>query len=84
MDVVGEVKQILGAVLNLNGGGASLDLGTRLLGNIPELDSMAVVSVVTAIEERLGVVFDDEEITAEVFETVGTLCGLVERKLEEG
>ncbi len=84
MDVAGEVKQILGAVLNLNGGGASLDLDTRLLGNIPELDSMAVVNVVTAIEERLGVVFDDEEITAEVFETVGTLCELVERKLAEG
>ncbi len=84
MDVAGEVKQILGAVLNLNGGGASLGLDTRLLGNIPELDSMAVVNVVTAIEERLGVVFDDEEITAEVFETVGTLCELVERKLAEG
>jgi acyl carrier protein len=54
---------------------------TPLLGAIPEFDSMAVVAVVTALEERLGIAFDDEEITAEAFETVGSLCALVERKM---
>jgi acyl carrier protein len=55
---------------------------TRLLGHLPELDSMAVVAVITALEERFGIAFDDDEISAAAFETVSSLHGLVLRKLE--
>jgi len=54
---------------------------TSLLGAIPEFDSMAVISVITALEERFGIVVDDDEIDASVFETVGSLVAFVERKL---
>jgi acyl carrier protein len=54
---------------------------TPLLGSIPELDSMAVVTVITMIEERFGIVVDDDEISAETFETVGTLYDFVNAKL---
>ncbi len=53
-----------------------------LLGAIPELDSMAIVSIITSIEERFGITFDDDELDAEVFETVGTLRNQIIAKLE--
>ena len=57
------------------------DATTGLFGNIPEFDSMAVVTVVTALEERFGIVVEDDEITADIFETVGSLSRFVEGKL---
>jgi acyl carrier protein len=58
-----------------------LERGTALLGNLPELDSMAVVSVITALEERYGFTVNDDEISAETFATLGSLVDFVERKL---
>lgn len=75
------VVQVLDSVLKLGPKSKAFGLDTPLLGAIPEFDSMAVVAVVTALEERLGIAFEDEEITAEAFETVGSLCALVERKM---
>ena len=83
MDVLTEVKEVLGEVLSLGDRANSLTEETALLGSIPEFDSMAVVSVLTAIEERFGFTIEDDEITAEVFESVGTLNRFVEKKLEE-
>lgn len=42
---------------------------------------MAVVSVLTAIEEEFGISVDDDEISASIFETVGSLVAFVESKL---
>ena len=53
-----------------------------LLGAIPELDSMAIVGIITSIEEHFGITFDDDELDAEVFETVGTLRNQIIAKLE--
>ncbi len=60
---------------------AALDAGTPLFGNLPELDSMAVASVLTALEDRFGILIDDEDVTAGLFETVGTLAAFVSRRL---
>ena len=75
------VKVVLDQTLQLGDRAKSLDPGTGLFGSIPEFDSMAVVAVVTAIEERFGIVLEDDEISAEVFETVGSLCRFVEKKI---
>ena len=75
-----EVKEILGEVLRLGKRTATLTADSRLFGSLPELDSMAVIMVVVAIEERFGITFEDEEITAEAFATVGSLAHLVDRK----
>ncbi len=48
---------------------------------MPEFDSMAVVAVVTAIEDEFGIVIDDDELSAEVFATVGSLSDFVGSKL---
>jgi acyl carrier protein len=54
---------------------------TALLGAVPELDSMAVVSVITTLEERFGFAVADDEIDGSTFATVGSLVGFVQRKL---
>ncbi len=54
---------------------------SRILGAIPEFDSMALVAVLTGVEEQFGFRVDDEEISAETFETLGTLAAFVSRKL---
>lgn len=78
-----QVKQILSSVLGLGERGNAMTSETPLLGNMPELDSMAVVSVIAAMEEHFGIVFDDDEINASAFQTVGSLAALVDRKIPQ-
>ena len=75
-----EIKNILIDVLPLGAGGKDLNADSALLGSIPELDSMAVVTVVTIIEEHYGIEFEDDDFTAESFSTLGALCAVVEHK----
>lgn len=76
-----EVKQIVVNILQIEDRADTLTLDSGLIGAIPEFDSMAVVSVITAIEENFGFVVDDDEITAETFETLGSLVSFVESKM---
>lgn len=78
---VEEVRQIVGSVLQLGERTQSLREDTELLGNIPEFDSMAVVSVLTELEEQYGIEVDDDEISAETFETLGSLVAFINTKL---
>lgn len=81
MDVNKEVLRILDDVLGLNGRAATFTRQTHLLGAIPELDSMAVVSLITSLEEQLGLVIDDDEIDGDTFSTVGALTDFISAKL---
>lgn len=76
-----DVLRVLDEVLSLNGRGLRLERDSALLGAIPELDSMAVVSLITAMEERFGIVIDDDEIDGSVFQTVGSLVDFVASKV---
>ena len=76
-----DVKQILIDILNLGEQGHAMNAQTRLLGSIPELDSMAVVNVITALEEHFGIAVQDDEISAETFDTLGSLADFVAQKL---
>jgi acyl carrier protein len=78
-----EVKNILSDILSLGERKNSLGENSILLGSIPELDSMAVVNVITALEEHFGISVDDDEISARTFETVGSLTRFVQQKLTE-
>jgi acyl carrier protein len=78
-----EVRNILSDVLSLGDRKSQLKADSILLGNIPELDSMAVVNVITALEDHFGITVDDDEISAQTFETLGSLTGFVEQKLAE-
>ncbi|HEY6814310.1 MAG TPA: phosphopantetheine-binding protein [Croceibacterium sp.] len=60
---------------------AAFTAETGLFGHLPELDSMAVAGLLTEIEDRLGIVIDDDEVDGEMLETYGALLGFVEGKL---
>jgi acyl carrier protein len=81
IEMLDEVREILGSTLKLGNRTATLTADTPLLGNLPEMDSMAVVSIVAAIEEHYGFSVADDEISADTFATLGTLAKFVESKL---
>ena len=80
-DTTEHVIRLLGRVLQLGDKSRSLTRDSALLGTIPEIDSMAVVHVLTALEEHFGIVVSDDEVSAETFATLGTLVDFVESKL---
>lgn len=77
VDVLPHVIQVLDEVLALGGRGLAFTRLTPLLGAVPELDSMAVVALITTLEERLGIELPDDEIDAQAFATVGALADFV-------
>ena len=81
MDVEREVIKTLESVLGLDRAKHRLDAGSALLGSIAELDSMAVVSVLTALEERFGIAVDDDEVDGRTFASVASLTDFVQSKL---
>ena len=82
MNVQQEVLRILDEVLSLGGRAKSFSPDTPLLGAIPELDSMAVVTLITSLEEQLGIVVDDDDIDGATFATMESLSAFVGAKLD--
>jgi acyl carrier protein len=76
-----EVKDILSSVLSLGERRKMLDADTALLGSLPELDSMAALNLIAALEEHFGIAVNDDDISAEVFMTVGSLASFVDQKM---
>ncbi len=81
MDVQREVTSIVGRVLDLGARSAGFGPDTPLLGSVPELDSMAVATLITSLEEHFGFVVADDEIEGATFATVGTVVDFVKGKL---
>jgi len=79
--MVNEIREILRDTLQLGTRADDLHALSPLLGAIPEFDSMAVVTVLTMVEDEFGIVIDDEEVSAEIFLTVGTLSEFVSSKV---
>ena len=73
-----EIKQLLIETLSLDISPNDMDDDALLLGDIPEFDSMAIVSVITALEENYGFSSADDELTAEVFESIQTVVSFVQ------
>jgi len=49
---------------------------TELLGAVPEIDSVGVVMILTALQERYGIEVADD-IDASIFASVDSLCQYV-------
>ena len=81
MSTLVQVKVLLIRCLQLGTRASSLDSDSALIGAIPELDSMAVVHIITALEEHFGISVADDEISASTFATLGTLSTFVDEKL---
>ena len=76
-----EVRNVVGGALQIGERVQQMDAAAPLLGAVPELDSMAVVSLITALEEHFGITVADDEIGASTFETLGSLARFIEDKL---
>ncbi|PXW85436.1 acyl carrier protein [Nitrosomonas sp. Nm84] len=81
MDYTTEIKTILSDILGLGERCDSITADTSLLGNIPELDSVAVVTIILALEKEFSISINDDEISAQTFQTLGTLVNFVEKKV---
>ncbi len=76
-----QVWDVLVEALSIDDLPAELDAATPLLGAQPELDSMGVLALLFALEETFGIDVEGDEVTVEVFETLGTLTDFVQSKL---
>ena len=80
-EVEATLRSILAEVLGLPASRvAAFDDETALFGALPELDSMAVATLLTALEERLGVLIEDDDVSAEDFDSFGRLLSFAKRK----
>ena len=75
------VKSVLVETLGLENRANTITASTQLFGNLPELDSLAVVELVTGIEDRFDIEVDDSEFGGDIFETLGSLAAFVDEKL---
>jgi acyl carrier protein len=81
LDVQREILKVLDEVLSLNGRASAMRRESPLLGVIPELDSMAVVTLITTLEDRFGLAIADDDLDASAFTTVGSLTDFVSARL---
>lgn len=68
------LRAVLRDVLGLSADrAAALHETSPLFGALPELDSMAVAGLLTELEDRLGIIIEDDDIDGETLETFGAL-----------
>lgn len=76
-----QVRQIVGDTLQLGERTAHLRPDSALLGGIPEFDSLAVVGVISALQDQLGISIEADDISGDTFESLATLTDFIESKL---
>lgn len=81
MNISNDVLEVLDSILGLGGRTMRFSRETALLNAVPELDSMAVVALISSLEEHFGIEIDDEDIDSSTFSTVGTLVDFVSEKM---
>ena len=82
-NVESTVRAVLADVLGLSADRvAAFTPTTPLFGALPELDSMAVAGVLTELEDRLGILIEDDEVDGDMLETFGALTDFVRRKAQ--
>ena len=87
MTATGDTDQVLRAilrdVLGLSGAQvAAMEPDSELFGALPELDSMAVAGLLTEIEDRLGIVIEDDEVDGDMLATFGALVTFLDGKVQ--
>lgn len=83
MPLTEQVLRVLDDALHLQGRALQFDRSTALLGSLPEFDSMAVLALITGLENHFGMVFCDDDLQGSMFATVGQLSDLVEQTLAQ-
>jgi acyl carrier protein len=76
-----QIKNILTDTLELGASFNDADEETLLLGSVPELDSMGVIAVITALEEQFDIFVEDDDISGETFASLGSLVQFIDDKI---
>ncbi|HQT43817.1 MAG: acyl carrier protein [Halothiobacillus sp.] len=79
--IFADVRQTVMETLGLSIPVRLMTADTELLGALSELDSMGVVLLLTALEDRFDLVLSDDDIDSAWFETLGTLTDAIEARL---
>lgn len=80
MDTIQRLRTIIKNALQIGDRADALRSDSRLMDSIPEFDSMAAVTILGLIEDEFDIRVDDDEVGAELFETLGSLTAYVESK----
>jgi acyl carrier protein len=79
-----QLKGLIADVLGLDPAqAAAFTPESGLFGHLPELDSMAVAGLLTEMEDRLGIVIEDDDVDGDMLETYGALLAFTRAKLAE-
>ncbi len=79
-----KLRAILVDILGLDSGRVNgFTAETGLFGHLPELDSMAVATLLTEMEDRLDFIVEDDEIDGELLESYGSLLAFARAKRGE-
>lgn len=78
------VRDVLRDVLSIDAKrAAAFEAETPLFGSLPELDSMAVAGLLTELEDRLGIMIDDDDVDGDLLATFGSLSDYAIRKVKK-
>ena len=75
------VRDVLVTILGMEDRAHLINSETKLLDELPELDSMAVVELMVALEERFSIRIEEGDLRGEVFQTLASLSGFVDEHL---
>lgn len=81
MGTLSLAREILRSNLQLGARADTLERSTPLMGSLPEFNSLTVVGLISAIEEHTGCAINDDEISADIFETVGAFADFIGSKM---
>lgn len=77
--VLDVVAESLGCTIDVR----AMQAEDALLGALPELDSIGIVALITALENRFNIHFEDDDLDAEVFATVASLLAHINVRVEQ-
>ncbi|HER35564.1 MAG: acyl carrier protein [Halothiobacillaceae bacterium] len=78
-----QVRGVIVQTLDLPGPKQRFTPDSGLFGEIPELDSMGVVLLLTALEDRFDIQLSDDEIDAEWFATFGSVTEFIRPRVDK-
>lgn len=79
--VINQLKNILANELDLNLSLEKIDENASLFEDGLNVDSLAIVELVSLTEETFNIQFDDEDLSPENFSSLKVLSELVNKKL---
>jgi acyl carrier protein len=82
MNIEATIERFIVDELMMGNGQTKIDPDQSLISS-GVVDSLALLRLITFIEEQFGVVVEDDEVIPDNFQSINVMKGLVEQKLHE-